>query len=79
MSDFDFAAAHTKIAAINKIVETCAEPVKEKAFELLFKLVFDGAAPGKHSKPPAPEKSKTDDSEKSDTAAAHEITESNRR
>jgi len=73
MSDFDFSAAQTKIIAINKIVETCAEPVKEKAFELLFKLVFDGPAAGKHSKPPTPEKTKTDDSEKRETPAAHEM------
>jgi hypothetical protein len=58
MSDFDFVSAQTKITAINKIVETCAEPVKEKAFELLFKLVFDGPAPGKHSKPTTVEKPK---------------------
>jgi hypothetical protein len=41
MAEFDFAAAHKKITEINKIVETCPETVKEKAFELLFRMLFD--------------------------------------
>lgn len=40
MTDFDFVSAHKKITEINKIIENCADPVKVKAFELLFFQVF---------------------------------------
>lgn len=51
MADFDFAAAQSKIAEINKIVETCPDAVKEKAFELLFRLLFDKSTPVSQQKP----------------------------
>lgn len=43
MADFDFAAAQKKISEINKIVESCPDAVKSKAFELLFGQIFGAA------------------------------------
>jgi hypothetical protein len=56
MADFDFASAQQKITEINKIIATCPDTVKEKAFELLFRLLFDKPAPASHQKPSAPKK-----------------------
>lgn len=44
MSDFDFAQAQKNITAINSIVASCPEPLREKCFELLFHEVFQGQA-----------------------------------
>jgi hypothetical protein len=56
MADFDFSSAQQKIAEINKIVATCPDAVKEKAFELLFGLLFANSAPASDQKPARPKK-----------------------
>jgi hypothetical protein len=70
MTDFDFASAQQKITEINKIVATCPDAVKERAFELLFRLLFDKPVPAAPlQKPLAPKKEEADGgSEKSQPA-----------
>jgi hypothetical protein len=73
VADFDFSAAHKKISEINKIVDSCAEPVKVKAFELLFEQVFGPTREKENTPTEKPKAAETRTSEKETPPASAEI------
>jgi hypothetical protein len=54
MTEFDFKAAKRQLQEIVAIVETCPEPLREKAFELLFSVVFRAGEPESARADPPP-------------------------